>query len=71
MFPVDRSEHMIKPDAKFFFHFVYTPDEKKITEGFQAICFHYLGNQNILSIGLKTSIFAIFFIIISNKSGQE
>jgi len=62
---------MIKPGAKFFFNFVYTPDEKKITEGFQDTCFHYLGNQNIPSIALKTSIFAIFFIIMSHKSGKE
>jgi len=52
-FLVDRSEHMIKPGAKFFFHFVYTQDEKNSSEGFQDICFHYLGNQNIFSIALK------------------
>ena len=56
IFPVDRVEHMTKPCAKLFFHFVYTQDEKKIAEGFQDICFHYLGNQNILSIALKKKI---------------
>jgi len=61
IFPVDKSEHMAKPGAKLFFHFVYKQDEKKIIEGFQDIGFHYLGNQNILFIALKKLIFAIFF----------
>jgi len=58
IFSVDRSEHMIKPGAKFFFHFVYTQDEKtKVHRDFR-ICFHYLRNQNV-SIALKKSISAI------------
>ena len=61
IFSVDRSERMIKPGAKLFFHFVYTQDENKITEGFQDICFHYLGNPNILSIALKNRFSPHFF----------
>ena len=72
IFSVDRSERMIKPGAKLFFHFVYTQDENKITEGFQDICFHYLGNPNILSMAFKKIDFRhIFLLKMSHKSGQE
>jgi len=41
----------------------YTKDEKRF-RGFQDICFHNLGNQNILSIALKNkTIFALFFAL--------
>jgi len=44
IFSVDGSEHMIKPGAIYFFHFVHTQDEKKkrkeSSEGFQDTCFH-------------------------------
>jgi len=45
-FSVDRSEYMMKPGAKLFFHFVYTQDKNKKKV-------HYLGNQYILSIPSK------------------
>jgi len=55
IFSVDGSEHMIKPGAIYFFHFVHTQDEKKKKRKFRGISGYMLslGNQNILSIPLK------------------
>jgi len=72
VFSVDRSEHMINLCAKiFFFYFVYTQDEKKkSSEGFQDICFHYPGNQN-MSLAFKNRFLPYFWIKMLHKSGQE
>jgi len=56
IFSVDRSEHMIKPGAKFFFHFVYRQ------EGISGYMLS-LPWKSKLSIAIKKkkkTIFAIF-----------
>ena len=57
IFPVDRFEHNDKVRRKI----ILFTNKTKITEGFQDICFHCLGNPNILSIALKKRFLPCFF----------
>jgi len=64
------SVHMIKPGAKFIFHFLYTQDEKinfRRISGYML----FIGNQNILFIPLKNRFSPYILIKMSHKSGQD
>lgn len=52
---------VIKLRPKFFFYFVHISNDNKCSGGFQDICFYDLGNQNILSMTLKTLFSAMIF----------
>jgi len=60
LFPEEKSEHWIKPDSKFLFHFVDILGAKIFTEGILDISFYRSINQIQPSTAIKKSIFSLF-----------